>query len=138
MLRFLILGLMLNPGIVTAETPCVALQRGDATLGWAGASCTTSLLLGGAEQISCYWAYDYRSAEAQARFEELQAQIEMCLGKDAALPADLQVNHPDSYALRQYEGQGRRVALSLKDKAGLGNTLVFLNLSASMTDSRSR
>ena len=113
-----------------AGTFCDALFRNDASLGQDDAKCSINLLQGGISQMSCHWDFSYRSTESLLRFEDIQAEIENCLGTDAALPADTQVNHPDSFELRQYEGQGARVALSLKDKAGLDQTLVFLSISA--------
>lgn len=112
-----------------ADALCRALAERDASLGDPSSTCRISLLQGGGEQQSCYWTYDYRDAASSDHLEELRINIEKCLGRDAALAPDTQVNHPDSFDLFQYEGQGIRAALSLKDKAGLGKSLVFLSLS---------
>ena len=123
----LILGL-LSPQSALASAECTALLNRDATLGHDKAICSTSRLLGGHTQTTCYWVHDYRAPSARIQFDLMQGQIESCLGKDAALPADLAVNHPDSFILNQYAGQGLQVSLSLKDKGGLNQTLIFLSL----------
>jgi hypothetical protein len=73
--------------------------------------------------------FDYRDAQAVTWLNMLRTRVEACMGPDAEMAGDAQVNHPDSFDLHQYEGQGHRVALSLKDKAGLNQTLVFLSIS---------
>lgn len=72
----------------------------------------------------CLWSHGYRDPAARARFDALSAALEACLGH--AISQDAPVNHPDSYVLRQF-GQGAgTVYLSIKDKAALQRTLVFL------------
>lgn len=107
---------------------CARLDKGDASLGDPGATCRSVILPGGATQESCHWSFGYRDPAAAARLAALKAAIETCIGPAAALPEDLRVNHPDSFALHVYEGRGMRVALSLKDKARQGRSLVFLGL----------
>ncbi len=124
---FLILEL-LTPQTALASASCAPLWNGVATLGHEQATCGTSRLLGGHTQTTCYWTFAYRADTAQTQFDHMQAQIEACLGPDAALPADMAVNHPDSFALNQYVGQRLHVSLSLKDKAGRNQTLIFLSL----------
>lgn len=108
---------------------CSFLTTGDASLGDDTTVCRESALLGGITQHSCYWVFDYRAEQAATWLNTLRSQVEDCMGPDTAMAGDAQVNHPDSFDLHQYEGQGRRVALSLKDKAGLNQTLVFLSIS---------
>ena len=129
LMRWMTLALLIWPVGLSASPACQRLADGDATLGLPDATCTESLLQGGTSQTSCYWVHAYRSADALKQFDALRIAIETCLEADAALPEDSLVNHPDSYDLRQYAGQGVRVALALKDKSGLGQTLVFLSLS---------
>ena len=116
------------PRICLADPICDALETGDASLGTGIATCQTSLVQSGGEQMSCWWAFDYRSAEARIRLDDIRAGIETCLEGQGALPGDAQVNHPDSFELHRYEGPTMRAAVSLKDKAGLGQSLVFLSL----------
>lgn len=130
MRQLCLLIVILCPWPLWASDICLALQAGDPSLGDPNATCQSSALLGGGAQTSCYWVYAYRAPEAEARLEGLRSGIEACLGAEAAQPEDTQVNHPDSFTLHRYEGQGIRVALSLKDKAGLGQSLIFLSLSA--------
>ncbi len=127
-LRAFLVGLLV-PGSVLANPVCLALASGDASLNDTEATCQTSMLHGGIPQNTCHWPYTYRADEALTRLDQLRAEIETCLGPDSALPADALVNHPDSFALYRYEGQGVHVALSLKDKAGLNQSLIFLSLS---------
>ena len=78
----------------------------------------------------CQWAYAYRDPAAQSLFEDMASQLSMCLGTEVA--SDAPVNHPDSYDLRQYygqsQGQGADVFLSIKDKASIRKTFVFLRI----------
>ena len=132
MLRaFILTSIVFSSSVATASSLCERLLKNDASLGQPGATCTVSSLLDGTEQSTCYWSYVYRSDEVHTRVEELRVGIEECLGSKSALPADQTVNHPDSFALYRYEGQGLRVSLSLKDKAALQQSLIFLSLSAS-------
>lgn len=41
------------------------------------------------------------------------------------------MNHPDSYAARRYELARAEVRLSVKDKAALGKTFVFIRVQSS-------
>ena len=90
--------------------------------------CRRSLVLSGGSQVHCGWAFPYRAPEATAAFERLVTAIAACLGAEASVTADLDVNHPDSYDLQTFQSKGREIGVSLKDKAGLSETYVFLRL----------
>lgn len=129
-MKRLILSLSLAlPSTALSDTPCASIASGDASLGDASATCRTSVLQGGAVQNTCYWSYGYRDAAALDHVKQIDQQIQACLGADTLLPPDDLVNHPDSFDLHQYEADGQRVAVSLKDKAGLSQSLVFFSLS---------
>lgn len=74
----------------------------------------------------CRWDFPYRADAAQAAFDAMSARLLACAGPDRLLADDQQVNHPDSYALNRYALRDKEVALSLKDKASLGKSLIFL------------
>ncbi len=78
--------------------------------------------------MHCGWAFPYRAPEATAAFERLVTTIAACLGAEASVTADLDVNHPDFYDLRTFQSKGREIGVSLKDKAGLSETYVFLRI----------
>ncbi|WP_108815505.1 hypothetical protein [Loktanella sp. Alg231-35] len=90
------------------------------------AECTTSLILGGGTQVQCGWPFAYRADEATAAFERLNEAVAACLGPTATASHDQSVNHPDFYDLRLYQAEGQETAVSLKDKAALRQTYVFL------------
>ncbi len=94
--------------------------------GFGEVACKRSLGLSGARSLNCAWPFAYRVAEARAAFEALSADVENC-AVPARAPAP-GVNHPDSYDLRLYSYQGGAVAVSLKDKAALRETYVFLRM----------
>lgn len=91
-------------------------------------SCRPSLGLGGTKAVNCAWPFDYRAPEARAKFEQMVARVETCLGTGAAAEKDGLVNHPDSYDLRTYAIPTGSVAVSLKDKGALQKTYVFLKV----------
>ncbi len=93
-----------------------------------GAACTTSRVLGGAGSIDCHWSYAYRGAAALQAFEDLLALLRQCADEEI-VEDEAQVNHPDSYDLRQFRLGESVVSLSLKDKGALGQSLVFLRAS---------
>lgn len=76
----------------------------------------------------CQKAYAYRAAEATAVFDDLAQMTRDCLGDAAERPADASVNHPDSYKLRQFLTGDVVISISLKDKAALDQTFVFLRV----------
>lgn len=90
------------------------------------AGCKPSLGLSGTRSLTCAWPFAYRAAEATAAFEALSDDVMACTGP-AAKPAP-GVNHPDSYDLRLFAYEGGTVAVSLKDKAALRETYIFLRM----------
>ncbi|MEO9517802.1 MAG: hypothetical protein ABJH45_09595 [Paracoccaceae bacterium] len=90
--------------------------------------CTQSLMLAGGSQLHCGWPFAYRAPEASQAFEELVTAVSACLGKDAAVTADLDVNHPDFYDLQTFQLGDQEIGVSLKDKAALSETYVFLRV----------
>lgn len=74
----------------------------------------------------CTWAFDYRDPAAQALFDRLLTQIAACLGPEHRFRQDSGVNHPDFYDLRLISDGAGTLAVSIKDKAGLQQTFVFL------------
>ncbi len=91
-----------------------------------GAACQRSLTLAGSSQDVCYWTYTYRESRAQDRFDMWSQALLACYGAENANLSDQPVNHPDSYTLHRFQSDTTEISLSLKDKAGLGQTLVFL------------
>lgn len=90
--------------------------------------CTRSLVLSGGSQVQCGWAFPYRAPEATTAFERLVRTVAVCLGTEASVTADQDVNHPDFYDLQTFQSKGREIGVSLKDKAGLSKTYVFLRI----------
>lgn len=70
----------------------------------------------------CRWTFAFRAPEAQALFSQLV---------DGAACWDLErdegVNHPDSYDAVLVSTANGAVRISIKDKAALGQTLVFVS-----------
>lgn len=94
-------------------------------------TCRQSLMLGGGAQLHCGWAFPYRSDAASQAFEHLVRTVATCLGDEARITADLDVNHPDYYDLQTFTLERREVGVSLKDKATLAQTFVFLRVTLS-------
>jgi hypothetical protein len=86
-------------------------------------------VLGGRTQLHCGWPFDYRSDSATTAFNELVDTLTACIGPDAQMISDQNVNHPDFYDLRIFQIDGFEVGASLKDKSGLRQTYVFLRVS---------
>ena len=82
----------------------------------------------GGKTYLCLWQYPYRDAAAGAAFRALSDDIRTCLDEIAILPADTAVNHPDSYLLHRFRRGNVVISVSLKDKAALRQSLVFLRI----------
>ncbi len=82
----------------------------------------------GATAYLCRSTFPYRASVATTVFDDLNRDIGQCFEDAVTLPADTAVNHPDSYDLRRYKIENMSVAISLKDKAALDQTLMFLRL----------
>ena len=78
-----------------------------------------------ASGTACHWAFPFREAAARGFAEGLWFDLVRCR-TGTALGPDAQVNHPDSYDLREWQTSPAVYALSVKDKGGLNRTLVFL------------
>ncbi|MFK7869266.1 MAG: hypothetical protein AB8B58_08505 [Roseobacter sp.] len=111
----------------------LAALKSGATISLPGMSgtapCKTSLMLSGGTQAHCSWAFAYRAAVAQETFQQVLADVTACAGDHAEITADQDVNHPDFYDLQTFRVNDFEVGVSLKDKAALGETYVFLRVS---------
>ncbi len=76
----------------------------------------------------CRWDYAYRDARAYAEFDRFAGSLRQCFGAMAREHVDRNVNHPDFYAARRYEMARGEVTVSVKDKAALGSTFVFISV----------
>lgn len=92
------------------------------------ADCAISQDERGGKTHLCHWLFPYRDATATTAFEILDRDIRHCFKDAIALPADPAVNHPDSYQLRRYRRGPLVISASLKDKAALQQSLVFLRI----------
>tara|TARA_R110002094_G_scaffold184797_9_gene161549 strand:+ start:3045 stop:3434 length:390 start_codon:yes stop_codon:yes gene_type:complete len=89
------------------------------------ASCSRSVAMGGGTSWDCYWRFEYRSVAASQSFKYLADVLAQC----ASGPVNAErssVNHPDSFDQIIGTAFGRQLSVSLKDKGGLGQSLVFL------------
>lgn len=91
-------------------------------------SCTMALALSGARSYHCAWRFPYRDGPARAAFEAFRRELETCLDPSSHGGADQRVNHPDSYDQRRFMAGAVWVTLSLKDKAALRSSYVFLGV----------
>lgn len=78
--------------------------------------------------MTCGWAFGYRSGVADKAFEDISDMVGDCARFRGTDPST--VSHPDSYSLRQYLIGSDMISVSLKDKAGLNQTMVFLRTTA--------
>lgn len=117
------------------KTLTLGTRNADLTLTLPGTEmstkCTRSLVLSGGSQVHCGWVFPYRAPEATVAFERLVRAVATCLGAEASMTADQDVNHPDFYDLQTFQSKGREIGVSLKDKAGLSETYVFLRIAVS-------
>ncbi|MEM8793247.1 MAG: hypothetical protein AAGE80_16620 [Pseudomonadota bacterium] len=125
------------PSQVFAEDICaaldrmvdVALERGSeasASIGDAEA-CGVALQADGKAPY-CYWSFPLRAQEARSAFSRLESDLRTCLGSGLPYLPDQDVNHPDSYTAGSFQTNEAEIAISLKDKAALNQTLVFLRV----------
>lgn len=99
----------------------------NAKLGRKNVACGSAMGLSGKVSHHCYWAFDFRSIAAQDAYKLLYQQLTECSNAGADIQ-DKGVNHPDSYTLENFDFGKHDLALSLKDKATLGQTLIFVHL----------
>ncbi len=90
-----------------------------------GAVCATYLSSFSTTGVSCYWSHAYRSPSAEDQASAMWTTLTKCRNGSLLKP-DEQVNHPDSYDLREWAHEKGVYAISIKDKAGQNRTLVFL------------
>lgn len=93
-------------------------------------SCDLSRNVGGSQTYLCSWAFPYRAPGAAAVFDMLDRTIPVCIRGATAMPEDSSVNHPDSYELSSYRRGNVVISASLKDKAAISKSLVFLRIDA--------
>lgn len=86
-------------------------------------TCGTAQALDGSLEDHCAWRFALVSVEAQLRFTELKTALAKCA---SPAPADLRVNHPDSYDLQVFTTDTQRISLSLKEKYALDARYIFL------------
>ena len=91
-------------------------------------SCELSRNDDGTQTYLCNWDFPYRAPGAAAVLDMLDRAIPICVRGAKALPTDSSVNHPDSYDLRRYQRGDVTISTSLKDKASLEKTIVFLRI----------
>jgi len=131
MKRFLVLILMMAP-ITAMASDCQrvldVVTFEDKRHAPMGASCQTFNSHGGEQGVACWWSFDYRDHAAQDFAQTFWDDVTRCFA-GAELGRDMPVNHPDSYDLRQWQSPKQTFALSLKDKAAIAQTLVFLRMS---------
>lgn len=90
--------------------------------------CRLSRNLSGTKTYHCALEFPYRDTAAGQKYTLLTNEIETCLGPEAKLTKDKQVNHPDFYDQNQYQLDVVRISASIKDKGALQKTLIFISL----------
>ena len=108
-------------------------QQGDMALFEAAglapeAVCAASRALSGNVSNHCHWSFPYRSAASAQGFDALVQRVADCADTADDHDGDA-VNHPDSYDLRRFTVAGKSIDVSLKDKAALQQSIVFLRIS---------
>jgi hypothetical protein len=88
--------------------------------------CQPVTLLGRGPALNCTWPHDYRAQSAADQFKQLAEHFETCVGGQHA--PQTPVNHPDSFRQILFSGDGVWISLTMKDKAGLVQTLVSLTI----------
>ena len=95
------------------------------------ATCGIALQSGGAKSAHCYVAFEYRADSAAAHFAKIESQLSTCFERISTDGAGQIVNHPDSFDQFRFCTASTTLSLSLKDKANLGQTLIFLRAAQS-------
>lgn len=90
--------------------------------------CSSALAQSGGRFTYCAWPFDYRAPVAHDAFKQLVDAVPTCLGLGVEGENDQKVNHPDFYDLQVFKSPQAEVSVSLKDKAGLQETYVFLRV----------
>lgn len=134
--RLIALGLaaLLSFSKVALATDCAVFDTLDRFAATAipapGATCSTFVTEAATIGTSCHWSHAYRGSTVAPHAARIWQHLTSCRAGQLLAP-DTQVNHPDSYDLREW-AHGRDVyALSVKDKAALERTFVFLRIEPS-------
>ncbi|MGX9354762.1 hypothetical protein ACS3SW_06250 [Roseobacteraceae bacterium S113] len=93
-----------------------------------GPTCARSTDLGGATSTFCYWSYPFRDSLAREAFDAVSQKVRACAEDNTVVREGAEVNHPDSFTQITARIKGRDVSVSLKDKGGHAQTLVFLRV----------
>ena len=122
------LAISITAATANPEIPCTRAADGMASFpGMTNGVCQTYAVQTPGDSTACHWAFGYRSHEAIERAEEIWAHVSQCYpGTEQA--RDQIVNHPDSYLPRTWLGEKAARTVSVKDKAQLNKTLVFLRI----------
>lgn len=91
-------------------------------------NCRQVQLISGDPAIYCTWGFHYREADAYDTFRTFNVSLRQCLGQGADSGNDLPVNHPDTYEQAVFHLGQTTISVSLKDKAELGRTFVFVGI----------
>lgn len=92
--------------------------------------CGLSQNSAGQRQFHCQWKFEYRSPGASETLNSLSGAAQSCFEHQAIAFRDQGVNHPDTYDQRQFILGDAVLTISLKDKAALQKTYVFLRAQA--------
>ncbi|MEL7469154.1 MAG: hypothetical protein AAFN27_11915 [Pseudomonadota bacterium] len=95
------------------------------TIQFSAETCGTALTTGGGREIHCRWSFAYRDEAAIKLHDRIASDVETCLNA-TAVPQEDGVNHPDSYDQQRFHTGDADLSLSLKDKAAIHTTFVFL------------
>lgn len=126
--------LSLTPACRAADCPVIDALDLFAASGVppSSATCITYVTDTAAVGASCHWSHPYRDGLAQSQAADLWRQLTAC--RDGhPLNEDTQVNHPDSYDLREWAHGQDVYGVSIKDKAALNRTLVFIRIEPDRT-----
>ena len=88
-------------------------------------SCGKSLTASNRISYHCAWEFDFRQSASEAYFKKISEVVSACAKRDETNEQS-RVNHPDSYDQLNFERSGETISISLKDKAALQKTYVFL------------
>ena len=95
-------------------------------------NCALSQDISGRQQYHCQWEFDYRSQNTYETFNQLIEAMQSCFENQAVARKDQGVNHPDTYDQRQFDLEDVVITVSLKDRAALSRTFVFLRVAAQL------
>ena len=123
-------------GLVILPTASISCERFEVAVpvdiaeALGGLECAPYAELGSGQGVICEWGFEYRAERATQHYDTLVRRVSECF-PDLDFDDDDQVNHPDTYTQAIFELPKVNLAVSLKDKAALSQTLVFLKITAS-------